>query len=137
MAEEKVFHSDENGVKVTNARFVVGSTVYPISGITSVKVHKIPSGDREEFKYVVGFIVIGLITIIVGFSSPINFTTILIGFGILGLGVFGASRMKDIYILKISTAGGEIEALKNEGDPDYVNNIVKALNESIVQNASQ
>jgi hypothetical protein len=134
--KEEVFYSDENGVKVTNARFVVGSTIYPISGITSVRVHKIPSEEREEAKAVGVLLLVGIVLIIIGFYNSINFGLILAGLGIAGFGLLLISRIKDIYILKITTAGGEVEALKKEGDLDYINNIVESINKAIIQSSN-
>jgi len=127
MSEEDVFYSDESGVRVTSTRFMVGSTTYPFTGITSIETTKIPAKRSSA----IWTIIIGALVAISGLriESIIGF----IGVAVLAVGVIWLFTIKDTYVLRITTAAGQTDAVKNKGDPNYIQNIARALNDAIIQ----
>jgi len=116
MKEEQVF-LNEGGVTVTNARFIVPSQTYAMSGITSVKSYeKTPSRKGPLTLIIIGFIVtlykLGAIIFII-------------------LGVIWWIFQKIEYQVRLSTASGEATALKSK-DADWIIRVVNALNEAII-----
>lgn len=106
-SEETVYYTDDQGVKITSVRLIVGSSTYPMSGITSIKITKIP----PQRLWAIFFIV----------------TVVLSPIGILML-IF----MKGKYALRISTAGGEANVIESR-DKEYIEKIAMAMNEAVIQ----
>ncbi|MBI1925737.1 hypothetical protein HYR99_15975 [Candidatus Poribacteria bacterium] len=127
MEEEKVYFSHEKGVKVTSTRLIVGATTYPLAGIASVKTEKVGAKRR----YAIWTIIIGLLVAAIGFKLHTYVT--LTGAAILAIGVIWLAMLKDTHILRISTAAGEVDALKTKGNRTYIRHVADALNEAIVQ----
>lgn len=117
--EEKMFLEAGN-VSVSNSRFIVSGQTYAMSNVTSVK-----TGIEEASKGV--GIVITLVGLFVLFGVP----SILWGIIIIAVGVLAFMGAKNKYSVVLSTSSGENKALTSE-DKTHIENIVSALNESIV-----
>jgi type IV secretory pathway VirB2 component (pilin) len=117
--EEKIFLEAGN-VSVSNSRFIVSGQTYAMSNVTSVKT------GVEEAKKGAG-IIIALVGLFVLFGVP----SIFWGIVIIVVGVFAFLRAKNKYSVVLSTSSGENKALTSE-DETHIENIVSALNESIV-----
>jgi hypothetical protein len=119
--EERVFF-ENNGVKVTNARFIVRSQTYAMNGVTSVKSH-VTSPDRKGPLIAIG---IGLLVLLAADGAGK-----LIGLAIAAFGVWLFMQQKDTHAVFLSSSSGEVEALSNQ-DEEYIGGVVSALNEALV-----
>jgi len=117
--EEKMFFEVGN-VSVSNSRFIVNGQTYAMSNVTSVK------NEMEKANKAVG-VIIALVGLFVLFGVP----SILWGLGIIMLGVWTFRAVKNKYSVILSTSSGENKALTSE-DESHIDDIVSALNESIV-----
>lgn len=116
--EEKLFF-EHDGVQVTNARFKVDAQTYAIRNITSTAAWTQP----QQWLWA-GFA--GLCAL-VGIKD-----------GNVGVAMFFAALAVIAYVagrpwhfVKLSTAGGEVRALKSR-DKGYVVQVVNALNDAMV-----
>jgi ABC-type uncharacterized transport system permease subunit len=118
MKEEQIF-LNEGGVTVTNARFVVPSQTYAMSGITSVKSYEKKPLRRGPIL----LIIIGVLMILK--------QTIGAGFFCLVVALIWWMLQKTEYQVRLSTASGEATALKSN-NTDWIIRVVSALNEAII-----
>ena len=115
--DEKVFF-EYDGVKVTNARFVVDGQTYAMSNITSVSPH-------EKKPSRVGPIIFIAAGVLLALQAP----PLGLIFGLPGV-IWWFFQKSGFHIL-LRTAGGETSALKSN-QRDYVEKVVAALNNAIV-----
>ncbi|MEE9611408.1 MAG: DUF6232 family protein [Desulfatiglandales bacterium] len=127
MGDEKVYYKDERGVIVTDTRFIVGATTYPLQGITSFKNTHIPANKSPA----IFLILIGLILTIVGKAE--NSGMWLLGLLLLLAGGLYFLTKKDKYILRVTTASGEKRTLSSLGNSDRITKIADALDQAIVE----
>jgi hypothetical protein len=116
--EEKTFFQYED-VAVTNTRFVVGPQTFALSNITSVKA----SRQDPNRLWPVAFGIVGSILL---FNQAWGF-----GLFLIGIAALWWFLQKGSYHVLLTTAGGETTALTSE-QHDYIQKVVKALNEAIV-----
>lgn len=115
--DEKVFF-DYDGVKVTNARFVVDGQTYAMSNITSVSPHE----NKPSRVGPIIFIAIGILIAVQ--EPPLGL--------IFGLpGVIWWFLQKSSFHILLRTSGGETSAL-NSNQREYVDKVVAALNDAII-----
>ena len=115
--DEKLFFEYE-GVKVTNARFMVDGQTFAMNNITSVKtVAKKPSRIGP------------ILLILVG--AGMAFQAAPLGAIVALPGVVWLFLQKTMYHIMLHTSGGETSALKTK-QSDYATKVVTALNEAIV-----
>ncbi|MNG64365.1 hypothetical protein D3C79_226050 [compost metagenome] len=130
MEEVEIYRKDgdkkqlREDVLVTNARFIVGSNTYAMSGITSVKKNKIPANRTP-----------GLVMIVIG--AIVLYAVQSVGWkafgGFLLLSGFGAFIMeKPKYVVTICSSSTETKALENS-DESYIDAVISALNTSIIK----
>lgn len=115
--EEKTFF-EYDGVKVTNARFVVDHQTFAMSNITSVSTAQ----EHPSRVWPILFILAGLVTC----ATALPVGLILIGGGAIWLWV-----QKSKYHVMLKTAGGEAKALTSH-QKEYIGKVVSALNNAIV-----
>lgn len=116
--QEKIFF-DRNGVKVTSARFIVGTRTYAMQGVTSVKqAAKHPSRVLP--------IAFGIIGILLALDDKALIGTCLLVFAVLAW-----LLQKADWIVVLSSASGEQQALTSK-DRAYIDAVISALNESLV-----
>lgn len=116
--EEKIFFEYDD-VKVTNARFMIGSQTYAMSNITSVKAYE-EKPNRT----------IGILGIIAGIIIAMQIEPIT-GAIIAIVSVLFMFLQKTVYHVMLNTSGGETSALKTH-QTEYLNKVVSALNKAIV-----
>jgi hypothetical protein len=116
--EETTFFQYED-VRVTNARFVVGSQTFALSNITSVKSYE----QSPNRLWPIAFVIVGVI-VVMGGAAPVGLLFLAIG------GVWWYLQ-KSLFQVRLATAGGETTALESE-QRDYIQKIVEALNAAIV-----
>jgi len=117
-AQEKTFF-EYGAVKVTNARFIVPSQTYAMSGITSVKFF-------TEKPSLLWPIVAFLIAILIGVGDGNIWS---VGIPVI-IGVVLLLRKATHHVV-LSSASGETRAL-NSKNKEFIANVIKALNQSIV-----
>jgi hypothetical protein len=119
--DEQIFF-DQNGVSVSNARFIVSGQTYAMSSVTSVKqAVKEPSRG--------GPILLGIIGLLICLIG--NVTAVVIGLLTLAVAIALGVMQKPEYIVVLSTSSGESQALKSQ-NKSYVESVVNALNQSII-----
>lgn len=116
---EKDFYQDQS-VRVTQSRFIVGNKTYAMRNISSVSIFTI---EKSRF---------GPIAMIV-FGAMLLFgkSIWLLGVVIVGLGVAWLFLLKNDYAVRISTNAGEVNSIQSN-DQHYIQKIVDALNEALV-----
>ena len=123
--EAKVY---ENGdVLVTTTRFVVNGQTYAMNGVTSVKSFK--KDPSRALPVIVG--IIGFIVFASGIGSGSTIAAIF-GLALLAGAWFLWKSQSPEYSVRLATASGEASALSSK-DQSYINQVVEALNNAIVQ----
>jgi hypothetical protein len=118
--EEKIFLS-EGGVKVTNARFIVSSQTFAMSGITSINV----SEDKPSRTVPAVIIALGIIALLGGKAFlPYAIAVIAVGSSWFAL-------QKSVFHVLLTTASGEAKALTSN-NKKWITKVITALNDSIV-----
>lgn len=116
MAEEKVFF-DQNGIKVTSARFICGGKTHSMAGVTAVEARVIPINRKPP-------IIIAVIGIVVAIFHWF-------GFVVIAAALVWLFLQKKDYVVYLSSASGGSDAFINK-DESFVDNIVSAVNDAIV-----
>jgi hypothetical protein len=114
------FYSDDNGVRVTNSRLIIGTTTYAMLNVTSV-MRKAEPPNR------VGPIIL----LLLGVAVLAHHNTAFFGFLMLVAGVLWLKSQKTLYHLRIASASGEANAITST-DVLRVDKIVQAVNEAII-----
>lgn len=123
MSDEETFLS-KNGVRVTNARFIVHGETYSMANVTSVKTDMEPPDRKGPFlTCAVGVLSLMLAEGGAGFVG--------VGGVLLILGVLWWKGQSPTHSLILSSASGEVRALSSE-DGDFVNKVEQSLNQAIV-----
>lgn len=115
--DEKTFFEND-GVKVTNARFVVDGQTFAMSNVTSVNPVTVP--PNRMWGYVL--LLIGLVGLM---GNP------LFGAPVIAIAIYIIYKQKRTYHVMLRTSGGETKALTTQ-QKEYVDTIVSALNDAIV-----
>ncbi len=116
MDEQTYF--DNNGVRVTNARFIVDANTYSIRNITSTAAWT----RKQQW-------LAGVLLAIFGLATFQNAAPIGIFFLLLAGLAFYLGR--PVHYVRLHTSGGEVKAVKSY-DIEYVKQVVQALNEAII-----
>ncbi len=124
MAEQSFFN--EGDVSVTQSRVTIGSTVYPINGITAIRTVAIPA--RRGYIITIG--VVGLLCLLSSIGNG-SFMVAIIGVLLIGLTVFLWRQAKPTHQLVFGTAGAEQQALSSK-DSAYIVRVSRAINEALV-----
>lgn len=124
-SQEATLYQDAGGVIVTSARLVVGSTVYPVRGLTAVQYVELPKSHGAS-KVLALF---GIFCFIVNASqAPVGGAILAAIF--MGLAVAIAVRKQPELAIRILTAGGQIDAVVTK-DRHRADQIVAALNRAV------
>ena len=115
--DEQIFFNN-NGVKVTNARFIVDANTYAIRNITST------AAWSQSQRWI-----LGAILILIGLASFKDATGIGIFLFLIAAVVLYLGR--PVHYVRLHTSGGEVKAVKSY-DMEYVRQVVQALNEAII-----
>ena len=115
--DEQIFFNN-NGVKVTNARFIVDANTYAIRNITST------AAWSQSQRWI-----LGAILILIGLASFKDATGIGIFLFLIAAVVLYLGR--PVHYVRLHTSGGEVKAVKSY-DLEYVRQVVQALNEAII-----
>ncbi len=129
-AEEKevTFYSDTKGVRITNARLIVGTTTYAMRNISSVGA----GITKPSLFWPLILIIVGLLIFVATVEDPLHSTRFLILAVLLILaGIVAWRGSKPTYHLRVSSSSGESTALSSD-DKEYVGKVVQAVNEAII-----
>ena len=125
---EAVFYSDEQGVRVTSARLIVGPKTYAMRNITSVATRR----TNPSYVGPVLSCLLGALFALIGFNAVSQSPgKVVLGIVLLVLGVFWAKIMKPDHHLRISSSAGDSSALESK-NKNYIDGIVHAINEAII-----
>jgi hypothetical protein len=120
--DERVF-LDENGMRVTNARFITPAQTYAMSGVTSVKRQVKPANRAPG-------VLLAILGAAIFFLSD-GGTAKLVGILVFCAGAALAAMVKDTHYVVIHSASGESRATESK-DKGVIDRIIGALNESII-----
>lgn len=112
---------NENGITVTNARFITPGQTYAMSGVTSVKKLKKDPSRKPP-------IILGLFGLI---AMAAGETGILVGILCIAGAVAWWMLSRPEFTVFLSSASGEAEAFSSN-DGAFIARIVDALNDAIV-----
>ncbi len=126
--EEKIFY-DNADVKVTSTRFIVDKATYPIANISSVKSTSKSAGLLKLIAIIL--ILIGALGLLSIFDSEAESDVTVTSLVFLGIGIWLYRCAKTKYLVMLTTAGTESQALESK-DKNYIDAIVAALNNAIV-----
>ncbi|OYD77976.1 UNVERIFIED_ORG: hypothetical protein BDU10_3099 [Burkholderia sp. CF145] len=121
--EERTF-LDEGGVKVTNARVLVGSQTYAMSGVTSVK-HAMKPAKRTV--PVVCFLVAAATL----YFNHQDMGAILFAVAAAVVGVLAWVAVKDEHFVILHSSSGESKAVTHT-DSGFIHRVIRAINDSII-----
>ncbi|WP_158248683.1 MULTISPECIES: DUF6232 family protein [Pseudomonadota] len=124
VSEEKIFFSGD-GVKITTTLFSLpNNTSFAMSGVTAVRLHKqSPSKSLPLLLIIVGFFF---------FFAGVKTGASSFGSVLITIGVVVAALSKPTYIVVLSTASGETQALRSKNEK-WMLSVVEALNACIVR----
>jgi len=123
--EERNFFN-EDGVSVTNARFIVNNQTYAMSGVTSVKSFKEEPSRTAPMVLIVVGILLALGSFGGGSSGGVIISLLLIGGAI-----WWWISQKPLYSVLLNSSSGESKALSSK-DGEFISKVVSALNDSII-----
>jgi hypothetical protein len=135
IVQEEVTYYQAKGIRVTNARAILGSKAYAMANITSV------SAAKKSANRLTGIVIalIGLMMstcvlglVIAGGADAGGITVLGFGVVLLLVGIALTAIPKDKYIVRLGSASGEVDALISE-DREYIWSIINALNEAIIK----
>lgn len=132
-AVQEVTYFVAPGVLVTSARFVVGSQLYPISGITSVSAQT-KLGDRLIWYIGASLFLLPAIAIVVGglLFGSLTVATFAVPLIVIGVIVVLIGRsVRDVHSVWITTSGMQIAAITHR-DLGAIQQVVSALHQAIV-----
>lgn len=123
MSNEQTFFS-KDGVRVTDARFIVHGETYSMANITSVKTDK----ETPERTGPIATLGIGVLSFLFGEFG--------VGFYVVGVilvivGVAWWKGQSPTYSLLLSSASGEVKALASQ-NKDFIDKVEQSINEAIV-----
>lgn len=118
---ERTYYS-QGGITITNARAVLGDKTYAMANVTSVSMFVQPA------KRTLGILLTlcGLLFALAGESTRMFGVLLLI----IGVAIVGMA--KATYFVRLGSASGETNALKDSRRA-YIQKIVDALNEAIIK----
>ena len=134
MSEEKVFlENDDDGLLITDKRFVIDAKTYALGQITSVNAVELNTGPRKLFgldmKIFYGLVAIAGILASVALSMG---GLVLISFFLI-YALTKYPRQPE-YWVELSTSSGEEQVMCTLDNEEYCLEIVNALNEAIAAN---
>ena len=111
----------EDGVRVTNSRFIVPTQTFAMNGITSVQSFE----EKPRRFWPIFFIVVGFLSFFGGKDG------IALGVLLLVVGGLWLAKQKTMFQVRLSTSSGEAKALSSN-DKQWIEKVVLAINASII-----
>lgn len=125
---ETTYYQDPQGVLITSVRAQIGAAMYPLAQITAVQSVVLPPDRTIEFAVFFSGLVLGGIV-----AAAVD--------GILGatiagaavvLGIYASLRARPFHVVRLATAGGQVDAVKDK-DGERVVKIIAALQHAIIR----
>lgn len=123
--EEKMI-LDQEGITISNSRFIVNGQTYAMSGITSVR----STVFHPSKMWPILMILFGVWGVC-AFLFLQEYGGIVVGLGILAIGILWLRSKKPTYAVKLTSSSGEVQACSSQ-DEEFVVKIVNAINDAIV-----
>lgn len=124
---EVTFYTDQTGIRITNARAIIGARTYSMANLTTVTV----GVTSPSYGGAIWTILIGAVIFLAGAGNSSGGAAIF-GLLVLGGGIWWAKSLKPTYHVRIGSAGGESNALSSF-DRKYIEGVAAALNEAIIK----
>jgi len=121
---EEVMFFNDGDVRVTTTRLIIGPHTYAMSNITSVQTVEVPPPYGGPF-FLFGLSIFFLIWAL---WNPVMWLFVL---GSIGLCIYWGAVQKSTYVLVLTTASGEQQALRSE-DSSYLLRVELAVVDAIV-----
>ena len=118
---QEITFLNEQGIRVTNSRFILPKQTFAMSGITSVQFYE----EKPKRLYPVFIIIVGTVTFLTGGNAQI------IGGIIFMLGGIWLAMQKTIFHVLLHTSSGEAKALSSK-DGSWISRVIHAINESMI-----
>ena len=118
---KEVMFLNDQGVRVTNTRFILPKQTFAMSGITSVQANEQKPSRLAPVVLLGG----GVISIMTGSAG------VFLGIPMIFAGAIWWGVQKTTYHVLLHTAAGESKALSSK-DGAWISRVVHALNESII-----
>lgn len=125
MVPEQPLYADAQ-VTVTSARFVVGSMLYPVRGLTAVQPIVIPP-NRQPAHWCFALSACAFLLAYLARENHAVAGTFGLG-GLCGIALGAAlwTMAKPLYVVRVWTAGGQVDAVQS-ADAQRIQRIVLAL----------
>jgi len=119
---------EEESVKITNLRVIIGTKTYAMANVASVSMGK------NDSKGILPLIVVaGILSALIGFIDlKENMQCLTLGVLMVIGGVLGIATSKTKYSVRIGSASGESNILESH-DKATIKRVVNAMNEAIVR----
>lgn len=130
MADETSFYADQNGVRVTDKRVILGDTTYALANITSVST----TIEKPSLTGPILFIGIGVLLLLGAASGGNSGVLAVFGVPLLLLGVIWYRGCKPRWHLRIASASGESTPLQSTNQ-QWISSIAQAINEAMIHRA--
>ena len=128
-SSEAVLYQDSD-VSVTTARMTVGSTMYPVRGLTAVQLILVPSAQIPA-KILVGIAIFFGLVALLDAIADVGRSTWVLPVILLVVAVVVSLKAKPRYAVRIWTAGGQVDAIVLK-DLARSQAIITALNQAVV-----
>ena len=115
----------QNGITVTNSRFIVGNQTFAMRNVSSVQAVRYNASKGGS----ITLLTIGGVMLFIGFS--VSGFWALFGLLMIGLGILWLSKLRPTFSVILATTGGEVRALQSF-DMAFINAVVAALNQSMI-----
>jgi len=114
-------------VTVTSTRVITGGTTYPVNSITAVTGIKHPASYTLPIFLILGGSILTLATF---FVESYFFTFLGVVLSVLGIWLF--CRLKPVYSVTVSMAGGQSDILASY-DWGFISSVIEAINQAIIR----
>ena len=123
---EKTYYTNEQGIRITSTRLIVGGSTYPINGVTAVHINK----DFSRNWSWLAISALGFLLMVSGENdSPKVFGAFIVTCGVTLFLMFGK---KYNYSLQIQTLAGSIDILHSK-NKKLIQEMSAAINNAIIQ----
>jgi len=125
---EVTYYTDQQGVRVTNARAIMGNRTYSMANISSVHLWKQDPSNTGPVILILFGVLQGVCCLAIKDIRSVS----ILGLILLAIGIAWLVGLKPTYYVRITAAGGETNALGSQNYA-YIKGVVDALNEAIVK----
>jgi ABC-type uncharacterized transport system permease subunit len=128
VSSEVPFYTDEQGVRVTNTRLIVGNTTFAMASITSVS--RMVEEPNRAGPIVTGLV--GLVVLVIGAAqTPTSVGVIAFGVVVIAAAVAWWILQKTLYGVRVASSSGESRFISSN-DGKRVDSIVQAVNDAVI-----